>query len=203
MQRKRSGAFSRRRPRTGRQAERFIRTGRCAAARCAGDRHAQALRWARLREVRRVHAQVARQPACRERPGHEHGPQESELRGVVVAGGLDDDDEQPEHDHQQRDAAMEAAGLGVRPRIQGPDDLAPVIGVGARGLARAGIADMRLGRGSAPAGARRRTRAATGARPPGTPSGRASRRRRSPRCDSAASAGGCERTAIPGRRLPR
>ena len=117
----------------------------------------------------------------------------------VVAGGLDDDDQQPEHHHQQRDDAVEAAGLRVRPRVQRPDDLAPVVGVGARAPCAGRRCRRAPWRGSAPAGARRRTRAATGARPPGTPSGRGPRRRRSRRCGSAASAGGCGPTATRGR----
>ena len=46
---------------------------------------------------------------------------------------------------QQRDGAVEAARLGVRPGIQRPDDLAAAVGVGAGLLARAAVADVRLG----------------------------------------------------------
>ena len=74
--------------------------------------------------------------------------------------------QQREGDHEQRDGAVEAACLGMRPRVQGPDDLAAVVGVGAAPCAGT---RCRRGpwRGSAPAGARGRTRAATGARPRG------------------------------------
>ena len=51
-------------------------------------------------------------------------------------------------------------------------------------------------RGSAPAAARGRTRAATGAGPPGTPSGPGPRRRRSPRCGSAGAAVGVRREPL-------
>ena len=39
---------------------------------------------------------------------------------------------------------MEAAGLEARPVVEEADDLTPVVRVGARGLARAGVADPRL-----------------------------------------------------------
>ena len=48
-------------------------------------------------------------------------------------------------DDQQRDDAVEAAGLGVRPGVERPDDLAAAVGVGAGVLARTGVADVRLG----------------------------------------------------------
>ena len=41
--------------------------------------------------------------------------------------------------------AMEAAGLGVRPGVERPDDLAALVGVGAAPLARAGVADVGAG----------------------------------------------------------
>ena len=49
-----------------------------------------------------------------------------------------------EHDQCQRQAAVEPASLQARPVVEEPDDLAPVVGVGATRLARAGVADLRL-----------------------------------------------------------
>jgi hypothetical protein len=40
---------------------------------------------------------------------------------------------------------MEPPGLGMRPRIQCPHDLAALVGVGAAGLRRAGVADRGAG----------------------------------------------------------
>ena len=48
------------------------------------------------------------------------------------------------HQHQ-RDATVEAPSLRVRPGVQRPDHFAPAVRVGARVLARAAVADVRLG----------------------------------------------------------
>ena len=67
----------------------------------------------------------------------------------VVARELDDEDEETlSATMSSAIDAVEAAGLGVRPGVERPDDLAAAVGVGAARLARAGVADVRRGRGS-------------------------------------------------------
>jgi hypothetical protein len=70
--------------------------------------------------------------------------QQGRLGRPVVARGRDEHDQHGERDERQRDAAVEAAGLGVRPRVQRTHDLAAAVGVRAVGLARAAVADVRL-----------------------------------------------------------
>ncbi len=99
-------------------------------------------------------------------------------------------------DEHQRHGAVEAPGLGVRPRVERAHDLAALVGV------RAGVLEQRSrcrcgpSRGSAEAAARGRPRPATGTGPPGSASGRARRRTRSRRCGSAASGGACDRQPL-------
>ena len=93
------------------------------------------MRRLRLREVRRLEAEVAQQPAQRER---EHGSDCSEerelvrVRGAVLPG---EHDQERERDHHHGDPAVEPAGLGVRPRVERPHDLAAAVGVRAALLA--------------------------------------------------------------------
>ena len=61
----------------------------------------------------------------------------------MVTDQLDQHDQRAQRDEQERDHAVEAAGLGVRPRVERPDDLAAAVGVGAAMLDRAGVADVR------------------------------------------------------------
>ena len=63
----------------------------------------------------------------------------------MVARRLGDEDQRAERDQQQRDHAVEAARLGVRPRVERPHDLPAAVGVGAARLARAGVADVGAG----------------------------------------------------------
>ncbi len=79
-------------------------------------------------------AEVAQEPAGGERPGRRQRPSSSCLGWLVVAGDLDDEDEQGERDHEEGDYAVEAPGLGVGPRVEGPDDLAAAVRVGAGSL---------------------------------------------------------------------
>src|SRR6266498_1722198 len=88
-------------------------------------------RVAGLGEVGRAGAEGAQCPAAGEGHGGRDRREHDERRG--------------EHDQDQGDAAMEAAGLRVRPRVEGDGQLAAVVGVGALGLDRAGVADRRLG----------------------------------------------------------
>ena len=110
----------------------------------------------------------------------------------------DEQHEPRQHDEQERQAAVEAAGLGVRPRVHGADDLAPLVGVGAVRPCAGSRCRCAPWRGSARGGARGRTRAATGARPRGSASGRAARRSRTRPSGSAATAGGSAPRATPG-----
>ena len=61
--------------------------------------------------------------------------EQGRLFGTVVAGAFDDYEERQAGD-QQRDAAVRAARLGVRPRVQRTGGRAPAFR-GAGGLARA------------------------------------------------------------------
>ena len=100
----------------------------------ARDHHPQAVRWDRGREVGRVR-RAGRAPASAPRARHaaSRRRQQRRLGGPVVAGAGDERRAAARSaDHQQRDAAVEAPGLRVRPRVQRPDDLAPAVGVGAR-----------------------------------------------------------------------
>ena len=63
----------------------------------------------------------------------------------MVAHAAHDEHEQRDADEHQRHGAVEAAGLGVRPRVERADDLAALVGVRARVLERAAVADVRLG----------------------------------------------------------
>src|SRR6266540_2431034 len=102
-------------------------------------------RVAGLGEVGRAGAEGAQCPAAGEGHGGRDRREGGEVAGGVVAGRLDHDERRGEHDQDQGDAAMEAAGLRVRPRVEGDGQLAAVVGVGALGLDRAGVADRRLG----------------------------------------------------------
>ena len=115
-------------------------------------------------------------------------------------GSRHDEHEQRERDQHQRYAAVEAPGLRVRPRVQRPDDLAALVGVRAGLLARAAVADVRLGAVAHEPPLVVELVRATGAGPPGTARHRAGRRTRSRRCGSAASAGACAPTATRARR---
>ena len=90
-------------------------------------------------------AQIAHQPAGGEGGQKQHSAERRELAWRVMTGGLDHEDQHGKTDYQQRQSAVEAACLGVRPGVEGADDLPSKIGVGAFGLTRAGIADLRLG----------------------------------------------------------
>ena len=83
------------------------------------------------------------QPPATTRQGQQ-GQQQRRLLGLVVAHALDDQDHRAQHDHHQRDPPMEAPGLRVGPRVERPNDLAAAVGVRARLLARAAVADMGL-----------------------------------------------------------
>lgn len=91
-----------------------------------------------------MRAEVAHEPACGERREAQHRQQHGRLGRAVVAGAGDEDDQHGERDERQRDAAVEAAGLGVRPGIQRPGDLATSVGIRAPILARTAVADLRL-----------------------------------------------------------
>ena len=97
------------------------------------------------REVGWVGAEVALQPARGECSGGDQPEQQRGFRRLVVARRFDDEDQRGERDHEQGDGAVEAACFGMRPGIQGPDDLAAAVRVGAGRLARAPVADVRLG----------------------------------------------------------
>jgi hypothetical protein len=87
-----------------------------------------------------VDAQVAHKPAAGEPGRHQQGQKQCGLGARVVPGDLDEEDQGAERDQQQRDHAVEAAGFGVRPGVERPDDLAAAVGVGAVRLASGGRA---------------------------------------------------------------
>jgi hypothetical protein len=74
----------------------------------------------------------------------EHAAERGELRRIVVADQDRCGDERGEEDERRCEAAVEAPGLEPRPIVDEADDLAPLVGVGARVLAGAGVADLRL-----------------------------------------------------------
>src|SRR5512132_1156286 len=90
----------------------------------------------------RVRAEVGEQvepDGCRH---EQRGAQHRKVRGAVVEGSTRTDHQDPEADDRDRDAAVEAAGLGMRPWVEHPGDLAAGVGVGAVALARTGVADL-------------------------------------------------------------
>jgi hypothetical protein len=91
-----------------------------------------------------VGAEVAQQPAPDQRRDGEPGGEHGGLGRLVVADGADEQQQERERDQHQAQPAVEASGLGVRPRVEGAHDLPSVVGVGAGVLARAGVADVRL-----------------------------------------------------------
>ncbi len=90
-----------------------------------------------------MEAQVAQQPPPRERVRREQREQDRRLAHRGMADRLDREDQRAEHDQQQRDRAVEAPGLGVRPRVERSDDLPAPVGVGAALLQAAAVADVR------------------------------------------------------------
>ena len=54
-----------------------------------------------------------------------------------------DQHESREDDQRQREPAVEPPRLQARPVVEEADDLAPLVGVGADGPARTGVADLR------------------------------------------------------------
>ena len=75
----------------------------------------------------------------------QRGAEHRQVAGAVVESGAGADHQDPEADDRDRDPAVEAAGLGVRPGIERAGDLAARVGVGAVALARAGVADVGAG----------------------------------------------------------
>src|SRR5829696_1089069 len=73
--------------------------------------------WRRLRnrKVRRGAAEGGMQAPGRREHHHECRPEDGEFEEAVVAEGLDEEDEGREEDDDERDAAVEAARLRVRP----------------------------------------------------------------------------------------
>ena len=68
-----------------------------------------------------------------------------QVRRPVAANQGDRRDQRSEDDEHDADPAVEAPGLGVRPRVERLSDLATAVGVGAVGLRRAGVADLGAG----------------------------------------------------------
>ena len=73
---------------------------------------------------------------------HERDAEHGEFRWVVVAQGFGGEDQAGYQGDAERDAAVEAAGLGVGPGIHGARDLATVFRVGAFALGGAVVADL-------------------------------------------------------------
>ena len=92
------------------------------------------MRRRRLREPGRMPAQVAHEPTTGDERDDEQAEQQCRLARRMVANRADDEHEQRDRDEQDRHGAVEAARLRMRPGIERLDDLAALIGVGARVL---------------------------------------------------------------------
>ena len=86
--------------------------------------------------------QVAEQPTGGQHDRHEQPDEQGGFGERVVSREHDDENQGAEGDEEQGDDAVKASRLRVRPRIERPDDLPPVVGVGAAFLARACVADV-------------------------------------------------------------
>jgi hypothetical protein len=82
--------------------------------------YAESLRGSRGGKAGRVYAQVAEEPASGERGHDEESDEEAGLGEPVVPRQFDQEDEDTQGDHDERDDAVEAAGLGVRPGVERP-----------------------------------------------------------------------------------
>ena len=112
-------------------------------ASAAVDDHAQARGRRSAGEVGRMRAQVAGQPACGQRAPTSRTPsRRADSAGRWWRTTPKRTISDASADQDQRQAAVEAPGLGVRPGVQRTDDLAAAFGVGARALARAAVADV-------------------------------------------------------------
>jgi hypothetical protein len=86
--------------------------------------------------------EIAHEPTSGEHARHEEHAEQQGLAPFVVSREAHHRHQSPEHDEHQRDHPVKAPGLRVRPGVERPDDLAPVVGVGAAILHRAPVADM-------------------------------------------------------------
>jgi hypothetical protein len=92
-----------------------------------------------------VDAEVPKKPTSADRDHDQHPAEQRSVARPTIASELDDEDERRQQNEHERDHAMEAAGLGVGPRIDGTHDLATFCGIGAAVLRRAGVAYMGTG----------------------------------------------------------
>src|SRR4029453_2738435 len=96
-------------------------------------------------EVRGVQAQVAQQTRRGEGDDHEQAEEDAGLSRRVVSRPLRQEHKPRNDDEEHRDHPVETPRLRVRPRIERPHHLTPVVRVDAAGLCRARVADVRAG----------------------------------------------------------
>jgi hypothetical protein len=99
----------------------------------------------RRREVRWVRAQVAQQPKQRQHDDGQCWEERGRVGWLGVLSEGDDEHEASQRDEGERDHPMEPSRFRMRPRVDGTNDLAPAIRIGAPVLRGTGVAHVRAG----------------------------------------------------------